>query len=189
MSIPQYHIFNTQPQFYNYDMLYGIYSNLNTAFNQYPNINLQFKAATNAQIIEKLDKIKQLEKEIAEAYANEELKQKLSIASKGYIDPNRIPDEALPALLAKHANLLGLSRTYTDQLQALIDMFYKVNDVLIGRSGQLVGPVAVTATNVPNVYRGSVGSAVSAVPVPFGVNVVGAPGAVFSQGTVPWTFK
>lgn len=131
-----------EPQFYNYYLLSSIYQNIINTFNQYQSkYNLNVKTKTNKDIMEKLEKIKSLEREISTSLVNDELKKKLQIASVGIIDPDRIPDEALPALLEKHSNLLGLTSNYNRNVKELADTLYKINDVLIKKSSPMYFPV------------------------------------------------
>lgn len=133
------------PQFHNYDILAGIYQNLLNTFNQYqPTYNLQVKSTINQDIVDKLANIKKLEQEITDSLVNAELKEKLRVASRGVIDPNRIPDEALPVLLQKHSNLLGLTSTYNNRVKELTDTLSKINNVLIDGSSYIAGPISVS---------------------------------------------
>lgn len=145
------------PQFHYYDMMYGIYQNMINTFNQYPQIyNLRIKSSIDSNIMDKLNSIKLLEQQLTEALINKSLKEKLQSASGGIIDPSRIPDEALPELLNKHANLLGLTSTYNDKVKELSDTFAKINKILIDRSAPLSVSVRVPIDGTYNVGQGAV---------------------------------
>ena len=129
--------------FYGYGMLSGIYNNILNTFEQYPTTyNLRFKTESNKDIQDKLRQIEVLEKEIAEALVNSNIKERLKIASSGVIDPNRIPDKNLPEFLKKHSNLLGLSSNYNHKVKELSETLKEINDVLIKKSGP--GSVSVS---------------------------------------------
>lgn len=122
------------PQYYNlygYSLLSQIYKNLIDTLTKYPDIyNLKLKEEKNKDILEKLEKLKQLEKEIIEELENAKLKQYLQISSKGYIDPDRIPDKDLPAVLEKHSNLLNLTTKYNTNVLNLVNILRTMNNVL-----------------------------------------------------------
>lgn len=132
-----YYLTNT-PQFYSYDLLSGIYQNIRNTFDQYqPMYRLGVKTESDASIQKDLEQIKVLEKKIADTYANNALKQKLQLASNGKIDPNRIPDAALPELLQKQSSLLGLTSTYNEKVKDLSDTLNQINSILIERGTPL----------------------------------------------------
>jgi len=122
---------------YGYNLLYDIYGNILDTLNKYPTDNLKIKSNTVQNIQKKFEKLKSLEQEIKEALQNEEIKRKLQIASRGQIDPYRIPDDKdkILALLQKHSNLLGLTTTYNSKVMNLSNMLQRINDVLVDRHG------------------------------------------------------
>ena len=148
------------PQFHNYNLLSSIYQGILNTFDQYqPVYKLRVKSSINQDIINKLNNIKTLENDITNALVNAELKNKLQVASRGQIDPDRIPDEVLPELLKKHSNLLGLTSTYNNNVKELADMLTKINNVLIDRSGPISMSVSVplAAVQPPSVPWGATG--------------------------------
>ena len=120
---------------YGYNLLSNIYGNIIETLGRYPSYNLDITSTTEQSIRNKLVKLRSLEEEIKEAIKNAELKQYLQSASRGIIDPARIPDDKLPQILQKHSNLLGLTTTYNAKVMNLANMLQKINDVLVYRSG------------------------------------------------------
>ena len=131
MSTFYYQPYPLTRQLYSYDMLSNIYQNILNTFNYYqPTYKQTIKKPVQQDIANKLENIRQLEKEIVESLVKADLKQQLYVASKGYVDVNKVPDKDLPGILAKHSNLLGLTSTYNSQVKDLADMLKKINDVL-----------------------------------------------------------
>lgn len=122
-----------QPSYipYGHDLLSQIYQSLANVVSNYPDTHgLQFRSDKQQKIIDKLREIKQLEEEIAKEYQNAELKRYLQVASRGYIDPNRIPDKNLPQVLEKHSNLLGLTSQYNSKILELSNILEQINNAL-----------------------------------------------------------
>lgn len=127
-----------------YAILSEIYEKQLDTLSKYKEIyNLQLKEETRKTIQEKLDKIKALENELSEIINNEKLKRDLQIASKGYIDPSKIPDEYLKDILSKHSNLLGLTSTYSNKISNLVNALQKINSILAERTGYKIDSISI----------------------------------------------
>jgi len=111
-------------------------------------------SSTDARIATKLDKLKDAEKEVREALIDAIQRGKLYRASRGHINAfdytlPGIPDtpiDRLPAVLAKHSNLLGLSAAYN---QRSIDFIKLIMALANGAMGKL----ETAATNNTNIIR------------------------------------
>jgi DNA repair ATPase RecN len=122
---------------YGYNLLSQIYKNLINTVTQYSTgYNLKFKQDKNLEIQEKLERLQQLEKEIQDELNNAELKRYLQVASRGYIDPSRIPDKNLPEVLEKHANLLNLTTKYNTKVLNLANILKTMNNVLAEKTSR-----------------------------------------------------
>jgi hypothetical protein len=138
---------------YGYDMLSQIYANLLNTIDTYPyGYNFRIKPDINQEIKNKLDRLKKAEDDLRDALENAELKKQLQVASRGYIDPNRIPDKYLPAILEKHSNLLGLTGTYNSKVRNLVNILQKINDVVYEKTdGQYGVSMNVSTPTAPSV--------------------------------------
>ncbi|XWV26270.1 hypothetical protein QJ857_gp0805 [Tupanvirus soda lake] len=125
---------------YGYSMLSQIYENILNAITNYPfSYNFKIKDNINTEIKNKLERLKKAEDDLRDALKNEQLKKQLQTASRGYIDPDRIPDKYLPSVLEKHSNLLGLTNTYNTKVKNLVNILQKINDVVYEKTGGQYG--------------------------------------------------
>lgn len=134
---PQFQVPTTySDSLYGYDMLSDIYKSIIGAVAGSTNYGNTIRISSNIdqQINTKLQNLMAAENELREAIKNTELKRRLQYASNGQIDPNRIPDEYLPGILQKHANLLGLTTNYNDQVRNIVNILMTLNDTLNQRT-------------------------------------------------------
>ena len=125
---------------YGYDMLSQIYANLINTIDTYPyGYNFRINSGINQEIKNKLERLKKAEEDLRDSLKNAELKKQLQIASRGYIDPNRIPDKYLPGILEKHSNLLGLTNTYNSKVNNLVNILQTINDVVYQKTNGQYG--------------------------------------------------
>jgi DNA repair ATPase RecN len=124
---------------YGYETLSQIYQNLIDAMTKSSQTNIKLKAATEQEIRNKFERLKDAENELNDALKNAEIKKQLQIASKGIIDPDKIPDEALSTILEKHSNLLGLTKKYNTKVKNLADILEIINGVIAEKTGNQYG--------------------------------------------------
>lgn len=115
---------------YGYNLLSQIYDNISKTVNRNPSY---YDLNKHPRLKEKIEKLEKLEKDIYDSLKNEALREELRVASKGYINVDIIPDEALPGILEKHSNLLGLTNKYNSKVTKLVDQLQSINNELIGK--------------------------------------------------------
>nr|QZX43172.1 insulysin insulin degrading enzyme [Mimivirus sp.] len=90
---------------------------------------------TKEQISEKLENFKRAEDALRESVVRTIERNKLYQASRGYINPFNVPSDKLPAVLAKHSNLLHLSSAYNKKAINLIDLFKTISEAIMSKLG------------------------------------------------------
>ncbi len=135
----QYYYYPIDYNLYGYTTLSQIYQNLIDATTNSTETNLRLKTATDKEIRDKLERLKKSETELADAIKNAELKNRLAVASRGMIDPDKIPDDALASVLEKHSNLLGLTKTYNSKVKNLADILQVINKIVAEKTNGRYG--------------------------------------------------
>lgn len=123
MSVVNYNL-------YGYALLNQIYQNIENLLAKYPTY---YDLNQQPALKEKLAKLEALEKDIYNTINIQAQKEYLRTASQGYINVDAIPDAALPAVLEKHANLLGLTNKYNMQVSNLANSLEAINNSIIGK--------------------------------------------------------
>ncbi|AGF85380.1 hypothetical protein QJ854_gp402 [Moumouvirus goulette] len=88
---------------------------------------------TQEQINEKLENFKKAEEALRESIIKINERNKLYQASRGYVNPFNVPADKLPAVLAKHSNLLQLNAAYNKKAINLIDLFKTISEAIISK--------------------------------------------------------
>lgn len=112
-----------------YKYLYGVYDTLNDIMVKNNNIRLSPK--TVEEIKKRLENLKLLEEQIRISIRNMIERNALYNASYGKINAYAIPDKDLPAILAKHSNLLGLTSSYNKKAINLVDILKTISNALL----------------------------------------------------------
>lgn len=87
----------------------------------------------------KLENFKVAEDELRDSLIKLVRRNQLYQASRGHINAYNIPDENLAAVLAKHSNLLGLSRAYNNKALNLIEIFQTINRAILSKLQEAEG--------------------------------------------------
>jgi ribosome-binding ATPase YchF (GTP1/OBG family) len=120
---------------YGYELFKNIYESLNNTMKNLSadSRSMRMSSESDKAIREKLEKLKQLEQEITKALERTVERNALITASRGKIQAYRLSDEELPAILAKHSNLLNWTQAYNRKAINLIDVFKTISDALLGK--------------------------------------------------------
>ncbi|QGR53903.1 hypothetical protein [Moumouvirus maliensis] len=119
---------------YGYALFSQIYQDLlETMKSMQGDRRISLSTHTQDQINEKLENFKRAEEALRESIVKTIERNKLYQASRGYINPLNIPADKLPAVLAKHSNLLQLSSAYNKKAINLIDLFKTISEAIISK--------------------------------------------------------
>lgn len=111
--------------------------------------SIHLKNESKMEIENKLEKFRKLEEDLRKQLVSLVKKNQLYQASRGYVNPYKVPDEDFESVLKKHSNLLNLSAAYNKRAINLIDVFQTISKAIISKleeNNPGVG-MGVTTTN------------------------------------------
>lgn len=98
---------------------------------------IKFSDRTKNSIQAALEGLKEAEQNAIKSISNLVERNKLYQASNGYIDAYNIPEENLPAILAKQSNLLKAGYNFNKKASNIIDVFQTSIAALISKMNEL----------------------------------------------------